>query len=170
MTSSRLLVAILAALPLAAAATPSASAVLKNADGKEVAKAMLAPAKGGVRVRVVAQGLSPGKHGMHLHAAGKCEPPDFKTAGGHFNPGGKQHGLHNPEGAHAGDLPNLVVGKNGRGKGTFLARGATLGEGEGSLLSPEGSALVIHAEPDDEKSDPAGNSGARIACGVVERR
>jgi Cu-Zn family superoxide dismutase len=111
--------------------------------------------------------MPPGKHGIHVHAVGRCEAPEFKTAGAHFNPTDKQHGLQNPAGAHSGDLPNLVVDQEGRGKATFTAKGATLGEGKGSLLGPEGTALVIHADPDDEKTDPAGNSGARIACGVI---
>jgi superoxide dismutase, Cu-Zn family len=141
-----------------------------DAEGKEVATASFAPAKGGVKVKVKAHGLPPGKHGIHIHAVGKCEAPDFKTAGGHLNPSGKKHGLHSPEGAHAGDLPNLEIGKSGKGSATFVAHGATLGEGAGSLLGPDGTALVIHADPDDGKTDPAGNSGNRIACGVIEKR
>ena len=164
------LAAFLLALPLAAAAAPSAQAMLRNSAGEEVGQATFSPARGGVRVRVAVHGLSPGKHGIHIHAAGKCEPPDFKSAGGHLNPAGKQHGLENPAGHHAGDLPNLAVGKDGKAKASLLARGATLGEGDGSLLGPEGTALVVHADPDDGKTDPAGNSGARIACGVIERR
>ncbi|WP_242360491.1 superoxide dismutase family protein [Anaeromyxobacter sp. SG17] len=159
------------AVPLTVtAAAPAAKAVLKDADGKEVGTATLTPTRGGVKVAVAVAGLPPGKHGIHLHGAAKCEPPDFKSAGGHFNPFGKKHGVHNPEGVHAGDLPNLTVGKNGKAKATFTAKGATLGAGEGSLLGPDGTALVIHADPDDEKTDPAGNSGARIACGVVEKQ
>jgi Cu-Zn family superoxide dismutase len=169
MTPSRLLASLLLALPLAAVAAPSARAVVRNADGKEVATATFTPGKGGVKVHVAAKGLPPGEHGIHIHAAGKCDAPDFKTAGGHFNPADKKHGLHSPEGAHAGDLPNLVVSKSGKAKATFLARGATLGDGQGTLFSPEGTALVIHADPDDGKTDPSGNSGARIACGVIEK-
>jgi Cu-Zn family superoxide dismutase len=158
------------AVPFAVnAVSPTAKAALKNADGKEIGMATFTPAKGGVKVHVAVSGLTPGKHGIHIHAAGKCEPPDFKSAGGHFNPSGKHHGLKNPEGAHAGDMPNLSVGKNGKGTGTFTARGATLGDGTGSLFGAEGTALVIHADPDDEKTDPAGNSGARVACGVIEK-
>jgi Cu-Zn family superoxide dismutase len=108
-------------------------------------------------------------HGFHVHAVGKCEGPEFKTAGGHFNPATKEHGLENPKGAHAGDMPNLAVGPDGNGKGEFLARGATLGDGAGSLFPEGGTALVLHAAPDDMKTDPAGNAGARIACGVIER-
>ena len=162
---------VVLALPFAAAAaSPGAVSMLKNAEGKDVGKATLTPAKGGLKVHVVVTGLSPGKHGIHIHAAGRCDPPDFKSAGGHFNPSEKHHGLHNPEGAHAGDLPNILVGKNGKATATFTARGATLGEGKGSVLGPDGTAIVIHADADDEKTDPAGNSGARIACGVIEKR
>ena len=152
------------------AASPAAVATLKNADGKEIGKATLSSTKGGVKVQVAAADLPPGKHGIHLHSAAKCDPPDFKSAGGHFNPTEKHHGLHNPQGPHAGDLPNLVVGKNGKAKATFTAKGATLGDGTGSLFGGDGTAIVIHADPDDEKTDPAGNSGARIACGIVERK
>jgi superoxide dismutase, Cu-Zn family len=171
MLARRLALSLLAGLPLAAlAAGPAGKASLKNAEGKDVGTATLTPAKGGVKVAVQVTGLPPGKHGIHVHGAGKCDPPDFATAGGHFNPAGKKHGLKNPEGAHAGDMPNLTVGKNGKGKGTFTAKGATLGEGEGSLFGPDGTALVIHAGADDEKTDPAGNSGARIACGVIGKK
>lgn len=167
---SYLLAALLTALPLTvAAALPSAKAILKDVEGREVATATLAPVKGGVRVTVAAKGLAPGRHGIHIHTVGKCDPPDFATAGGHFNPNGRKHGLQNPAGAHAGDLPNLIVGKEGRARATFIAHGATLGDGAESIFSPDGTALVIHANPDDEKSDPAGNSGPRIACGVIER-
>jgi Cu-Zn family superoxide dismutase len=157
-------------VPLTAAASPRAAATLRNAAGKEVGQAAFVATRDGVRVQLVVSGLAPGKHGVHLHAVGRCDAPDFTSAGGHFNPAERQHGLKNPKGAHAGDLPNLVVGKDGKGKLVFNARGASLGgEGKASLLGPQGSALVVHAGPDDEKSDPAGNSGARIACGVVER-
>ncbi len=157
-------------IPLSTAAAPAATASLKDAEGKEVGTATFTPTRGGVKVHVVATGLTPGKHGIHVHAVGKCDPPDFKSAGGHFNPAGKHHGLRNPEGAHAGDMPNLTAGKNGKATGTFTAKGASLGEGPGSLFGPDGTALVIHAAADDEKTDPAGNSGDRIVCGVIERK
>jgi Cu-Zn family superoxide dismutase len=167
----RALSATLVAIPLVvAAAGPSGKAALKNARGEDVGTATFTPIDGGVKIQVRVANLPPGTHGMHIHAAAKCEPPEFKSAGGHFNPSGKKHGLHNPEGAHAGDMPNLMVGKDGKAEATVTAKGATLGEGEGSLFGPDGTALVIHADPDDEKTDPAGNAGARIACGVIEKQ
>jgi Cu-Zn family superoxide dismutase len=172
MTKTRALAVSLAiAVPLViAAADPSGSAALKSADGKDVGTATFTPTKGGVKIQVQVANLPPGKHGIHVHAVGKCDAPDFKSAGGHFNPTGKKHGLKSPEGAHAGDMPNLTVGKDGKAKATLTAKGASLAEGEGSLFGPEGTALVIHADADDEKTDPAGNSGARIACGVIEKK
>jgi Cu-Zn family superoxide dismutase len=152
-----------------AASGPTGHATLKDAQGQDVGTARFRPAKGGVRVQVEVAHLSAGKHGIHIHAAGKCDAPDFKSAGGHFNPGAKKHGLHSPEGAHAGDLPNLVVAKDGKAKASFVAKGATLGDGDGSLFGPDGTALVIHAAPDDDKTDPSGNSGDRVACGVIEK-
>jgi Cu-Zn family superoxide dismutase len=166
--------ALALALPLLASAAPPASptatATLRDAQGATLGTATLAEADGGVRVRVSVKGVSPGLHGLHLHAVGKCEGPDFKSAGPHLNPAGREHGLDNPKGSHAGDMPNLEVGADGTGSGEFLARGATLEGGPGSLFPEGGTSVVLHAAPDDMRSDPAGNAGARIACGVVERR
>ncbi len=124
---------------------------------------------GGVRIKLNASQLPAGTHALHIHAVGKCDPPDFKTAGPHFNPAGKKHGTKNPEGAHAGDLPNFEVGKDGRAKVSLFASGVTLGAGPHSLFNPEGTALVIHEKPDDYVTDPAGDAGARIACGVIQK-
>ncbi len=154
----------------ARAAGPSATATLRDGSGKAVGTATLTPAEGGVRIAVSVSGVAPGPHGFHVHAVGKCEGPDFKSAGPHLNPAAKEHGMENPRGAHVGDLPNLQVGADGSGTGEFVARGASLGEGPGSLFPDGGTSLVLHAAPDDLKTDPAGNAGARIACGVVERR
>ena len=121
----------------------------------------------GVVLRLQAWGLPPGTHGFHIHDSGVCDTPEFHNAGGHFNPFGKKHGLLNPEGPHAGDLPNLVVPANGRVDVSYNIPSLTLKEGRNSLLQPNGTSIVIHAEADDGISDPAGNSGARIACGVI---
>jgi Cu-Zn family superoxide dismutase len=179
---TRLALAAAVLLPLGAAAqhaaTPAppaegkdvhgaARAVLEDAKGQKVGAATFAQTKGGVKLAVKVEGLPAGKHGIHLHAVGKCDAPEFKGAGPHFNPTGKKHGHENPEGFHAGDLPNLEVGEDGKGALEATVENATLGAGEGSLFAGQGTAVVVHASADDGKTDPAGNSGARIACGVV---
>ncbi len=152
----------------AAAQTATAAAALKNASGQVVGTATLVQASNGVRVTASVKGLAAGKHGIHIHAVGKCEGPDFTTASGHFNPEAKQHGAQNPAGAHAGDLSNLTVAADGSGAYDATAAKATLASGApNSLFDADGSALVIHAAEDDEKTDPTGNSGARVACGVI---
>lgn len=141
---------------------------IKNTKGKKIGKAVLTQLEGGVKVHVEVSGLTPGLHGIHFHEVGQCTPPDFKTAGEHFNPTHKHHGLLNPEGPHAGDLPNLIIDERGKGRMNVFTRLVTLKHGEpNSLLKKGGTSLVIHAKPDDEKTDPSGNSGARIACGVI---
>jgi Cu-Zn family superoxide dismutase len=115
------------------------------------------------------KGLPSGKHGFHLHAVGKCDPPEFTTAGAHFNPGRKRHGLKSAQGPHAGDLPNLEVGADGSGKLEYVTKLVTLGSGPASLFDADGTALVIHANPDDDVTDPTGNSGGRIACGTLRK-
>jgi superoxide dismutase, Cu-Zn family len=108
-------------------------------------------------------------HGFHIHEVGKCEGPDFKSAGGHFNPSGKEHGKKNPKGHHAGDMENVSADPSGNAKGTFKLKGIALeGKAEDSLFRANGTSIVIHASADDHKSNPAGNSGDRIACGVIE--
>lgn len=155
---------------VAYAQTPKmAKATLVNPDGKQVGTATFEETAAGVKIRLEVSDLPPGKHAFHIHAVGKCDPPDFKSAGGHFNPLGKKHGVKNPEGHHAGDLPNIEVGPDGTGKVEVIARDVTLGPGPNSLFKPEGTALVIHADPDDDVTDPAGNAGARIACGVIRQ-
>ncbi|HEY0037477.1 MAG TPA: superoxide dismutase family protein [Longimicrobium sp.] len=142
---------------------------VRGPDGATVGTALLRPGTDGVQVTLSVNGLPPGTHGMHLHQAGRCDGPDFTSAGGHLNPAGKQHGLQNPQGPHAGDLPNLVVDANRRGSLTGTARGTTLeGGAANSLRKPGGTALVVHASADDQVTDPSGNSGARIACGVIQ--
>lgn len=153
------------------AAASSAHANIVNAQGTQVGTAKLTPAGNGVKVSVKVSQLTPGEHGIHVHTVGKCEGPAFTTAGGHFNPTSSHHGVHNTNTPHphVGDLPNLVVGKNGKASTNFTIEGATLGEGANSLFHDGDTALVIHAKADDLMSDPSGNSGDRIACGVIEK-
>ena len=170
----RLLSVFGAALMLTGCATmpaerPQATAELKNAKGETVGVASFWEAAGGVRIAAQVRDMSPGRHGIHIHAVGKCDPPEFTTAGGHYNPEGKKHGLKSPTGPHAGDLPNLDVASDRTGRFEYVTMRVTLGPGPTSLFDADGSALVIHANPDDETTDPTGNSGGRIACGVLTK-
>ena len=146
----------------------TARAELKDAGGKTVGEATLEQRDEDVRIVAHFTGVPPGTYAFHLHDIGQCEPP-FESAGGHVNPTGKQHGKDNPQGPHAGDLPNIEVPASGRLSVEATARGVTLGAGKNGLLDADGSALVVHEGADDYKSDPAGNAGKRIACGVVRR-
>ena len=143
-----------------------AVANLATADGKSAgtatALAAAEPAEKGIRLAVQVSGLTPGEHGVHVHTTGECDGPKFESAGSHWNPAGKQHGLKNPEGAHAGDMPNLTVGEDGRGIVNVTLDGGTIAE----LLDPDGAALMVHAKRDDQATDPSGDSGDRVACGV----
>ena len=142
---------------------------LIDAKGDSVGTANLTEEENGVLVNVKAENLPEGPHGFHFHEAGKCEAPDFESAGGHFNPTEAEHGLENDKGSHAGDLPNLEVGKDGEVDEEFVAEHVTLKAGEvNSLLKEGGTALVIHAEADDGTSQPSGDSGDRIVCGVIQ--
>ena len=150
-----------------AVAESHARADIKDAEGKTVGTASLRDTRDGVLITLNVKGLPQGLHAVHIHAVGKCEGPVFTTAGGHFNPLNKKHGLKNADGPHAGDLPDMYVNKDGIGRYESLMESFTLGPGETSILDAGGSALVIHASPDDNISDPSGNSGDRIACGVI---
>jgi superoxide dismutase, Cu-Zn family len=146
----------------------NARAVLKDANGTQVGTASFTEdVRGLVHVNVSVSGLSPGIHGVHIHEKGNCTGPAFASAGEHYNPLGKHHGLNNPAGPHAGDLPNLVVGKDGKGLMNVTTDRVTLLPGPTTLFTSNGTSLVIHAGPDDQMSDPSGNSGGRIACGVI---
>jgi Cu-Zn family superoxide dismutase len=150
-----------------------ATAELRDAQGNNVGTASLSTVEGGaVRLQVELDGFeaaSTGEHGIHIHETGSCEP-DFKAAGGHFNPTGNQHGLLSRDGPHAGDLPNIRIEEDGSADYQVTTLLVTLGEGDNSLFDDDGSAIVIHADPDDLVTDPSGGSGDRIACGVIERQ
>lgn len=150
------------------AAVPGTAAALADTSGRVVARAALRQSGAGIAVHVQASGLAPGTYGIHLHAVGRCEAPAFTSAGPHWNPTSRQHGRDNPAGAHLGDLPNLVVGASGDGAVDFqVAQASLAGPGPAALLDADGAAIVLHAQADDYRTDPSGNSGARIACGVI---
>jgi Cu-Zn family superoxide dismutase len=150
-----------------AAAAEPATIPLKGPGGEAMGEVTVSEDPTGVTLRIAASGLSPGAHGVHLHSVGMCDGAKFESAGPHWNPTGKQHGRDNPAGAHSGDLANLMVGADGSGSSLLLVAGARLGEGAATLADADGTALVIHAKPDDYKTDPSGASGDRVACAVV---
>jgi Cu-Zn family superoxide dismutase len=140
----------------------TATAPLRTAAGADAGTVTATQAGDAIRIRIDARGMPAGIHGAHVHTTGRCDAPDFTTAGGHWNPTGKQHGTSNPAGPHAGDAPNLTIGADGSGTLSITLPGGTMD----GLLDADGAAFVIHAGPDDYKTDPSGNSGGRIACGV----
>jgi Cu-Zn family superoxide dismutase len=147
---------------------PPVTTVLKDRQGRSVGKVTVVETPHGLLLRGGVEGLPPGTHAIHFHETGKCEPP-FSGAGAHFNPAQKAHGMLSPAGPHAGDLPNLVVPASGKLDFELFAPGLTLGSGPVAVLDADGTALVIHAKGDDYASQPAGDSGDRIACGVLSR-
>ncbi|MCR2806557.1 superoxide dismutase family protein [Paenibacillus soyae] len=140
-----------------------------NGKGEQIGNATLMQRNDKVVINVEAKGLTPGAHGIHFHAEGKCETPDFTSAGAHFNPHEKKHGFKNPEGFHSGDLPNIQVKADGTVNAKLQSEAVSLKPGKpNSLLKAGGTALIIHEKADDYVTDPSGNSGGRIACAVIK--
>ncbi|NVD44660.1 superoxide dismutase family protein [Qipengyuania atrilutea] len=164
-----------AALLLSACATtnnmssePIGTAMIMSSTGAQLGTATLLENGNSLSVSVEVAGLPPGSHGFHLHTTGRCEAPDFQSAGGHLNPANKSHGIYSPNGAHLGDLPNLQVSDNGTAAQTFSLVGNNVNS-EAAIFDADGTAVMIHAGADDYRTDPAGDAGSRIACGVLRR-
>jgi len=165
----RLFSLLLIVVALASASSAKMLVELKDGQGKIVGSAILWETTSGIGLEVNIESLPPGEHAIHFHQNAKCEAPDFKSAGPHFNPEGKKHGLENPEGHHAGDNPNFTVGADGKAHFKLEDKDVNMGSDSHSLFSNGGTAIVIHAKGDDQKTDPAGNAGDRIACGAITK-
>jgi superoxide dismutase, Cu-Zn family len=157
-----------ALLLLSAFATAKTTVELIDAQGKSVGTVVISDSGPGVSLEIALHDLTPGEHAIHFHQVPKCEVPDFKSAGGHFNPEGKKHGFDSPDGHHAGDMKNFTVGADGTARVKLDDADVTLKDGPHSLLT-NGAAVVVHAKADDYKTDPSGNSGDRVACGVIKK-
>lgn len=155
--------------PAASAADSGVTAQMRDSSGKELGTLTLTDAGQGIKITGRLSGLPPGEHAIHLHTTGRCDPPKFESAGGHWNPTNRQHGTQNPQGPHLGDLPNFTVGRDGSATIDATTPGGSL-RGSDPLLDSDGAAVVVHAKRDDYKSQPAGNAGDRIACGVAGQR
>ncbi len=142
---------------------------IKNSDGESIGEALLSNSNDSLFLDLTVSSIAPGSHGFHIHTIGACEAPDFKSAGGHWNPTDAEHGIENPNGFHAGDLPNLDADNNGNASLVQLALGDIASGAADTLTDEDGGAIVIHADADDLSSDPAGNAGPRVACGVFEK-
>lgn len=155
------------ALPIPAGPA-TVSADMRDPTGRVLARAFLEEVGDTLRVRVEAVDLAQGAYGAHIHTTGRCDPPAFASAGPHWNPSRQQHGKDNPQGMHRGDLPNLLVGTDRKGSFEYTIPGASLaGRGSDALLDPDGASVVVHQQADDYRTDPSGNSGGRLACGVL---
>lgn len=164
-TTSFLLLSLLTSAAAFAASQPAAEAEMRPSSGSDVrGEVTFTPEAGKLRVVAKLSGLTPGEHGFHVHEAGDCSAPDATSAKGHFNPVGKGHGHHGGAERHAGDLPNLVADASGKAQYSVLVDGLTVGGGDSNIM---GRGVIVHADPDDYKSQPAGNSGKRVACGIV---